>query len=188
MFSYEFWEFFKNTFSTEHVRTTASGWNVLAKIWNQYSYNLRRIVFLCNLNYSQISVKGKWFSSEKQVLIDLLQSLFKGKHLRWSLFLNKNVGLQSWNFIKKRLLQHRFFPLNIAKFLRTPVLENICERLFERFPTWASNITRNMEIEQDIFSKTKKKLDSQLGSAVLSRSSRSKMFCEKVFFEILQNS
>ena len=81
---------------------------------------------------------------------------FAEKHLRWSPYLNKNVGLQSWNFIKKRL-QHRLFPVNIAKFLRTPVLENICERLFERFPTWASNITRNMGIEEDIFSKTKQK-------------------------------
>ena len=49
-------------------------------------------------------------------------------------FLNKNAGLQSWNFIKKRF-QHRFFPVNIAKFLRTPIFENICKRLFERFPT-----------------------------------------------------
>ena len=32
------------------------------------------------------------------------------------------------NFIKKRL-QHRCFPINIAKFLRTPILKNICECL-----------------------------------------------------------
>ena len=83
-------------------------------------------------------------------------AIFTEKHLPSSLFLNKNVGLQSWNFIKKRL-QHRFFPANIAKFFRTPVLENICERLFERFPTRASNITRNMGIEEDIFSKPKQK-------------------------------
>ena len=44
-----------------------------------------------------------------------------------SLF-NKVTGLQTCNFIKKRL-QHRCFPVNIAKFLRTPVLKNICERL-----------------------------------------------------------
>ena len=49
------------------------------------------------------------------------------------------------------------FPVNIAKFLRTPALENICERLFERFPTWAWNITSNMGIEDDIFSETKQK-------------------------------
>ena len=32
------------------------------------------------------------------------------------------------NFIKKRL-QHRCFPVNIGKFLRKPILENICEQL-----------------------------------------------------------
>ena len=32
------------------------------------------------------------------------------------------------NFIKKRL-QHMCFPVNIAKFLRTPILKNICKRL-----------------------------------------------------------
>ena len=88
-------------------------------------------------------------------------AIFTEKHLPSSLFLNKNVGLQSWNFIKKRL-QHRFFPVNIAKFLRTPVLENICERLFERFSTWASNITRSMGIEEDIFSKSKNKKNQNL--------------------------
>ena len=45
--------------------------------------------------------------------------------------------------------------MNIAKFLRKPVLENIWERLFERFPTWGRNITSNMGTEGDIFSKTK---------------------------------
>ena len=32
------------------------------------------------------------------------------------------------NFIKKRL-QHRCFPVNIAKFLSTSILKNICVRL-----------------------------------------------------------
>ena len=32
------------------------------------------------------------------------------------------------NFIKKRL-QHRSFPVKFAKFLRTPILKSICERL-----------------------------------------------------------
>ena len=56
-----------------------------------------------------------------------------------SLFFDKNAGLQSSNFIKKRL-QYRIFSVNIAKFLRTPVLKNICERLFQSFPTWTNNI------------------------------------------------
>ena len=40
----------------------------------------------------------------------------------------KVVGLQVCNFIKNRL-QHRCFPVKFAKVLRTPILENICERL-----------------------------------------------------------
>ena len=46
---------------------------------------------------------------------------FTGKHLRWSL-------LQACNFIKKRL-QHWCFPVKFAKFLRTSILNKICERL-----------------------------------------------------------
>ena len=42
---------------------------------------------------------------------------FIGKHLCWSLFLLK-VQAQAYNFIKK-ILQHRCFPVNIVKFLRT---------------------------------------------------------------------
>ena len=102
-------------------------------------------------------------------------AIFTEKHLRWSFFLNKNADLQPWNFIKKRL-KHRFFPVNITKILRAPVLENICQRLFELFPTWASNITsnvgivkrtfsekQNMGIEEEIFSKTKKPFKIYLG-------------------------
>ena len=49
---------------------------------------------------------------------DLLKNFakFTGKHLCWSLFLIKLQA--SGNFIKKRI-QHRRFPLNIEKFLRT---------------------------------------------------------------------
>ena len=45
----------------------------------------------------------------------MLQSLF-----------HKVTGLQPSNFIKERL-QRRYFPENIAKFLTTPFLKNICE-------------------------------------------------------------
>ena len=38
------------------------------------------------------------------------------------------LGLKAYNFIKKRL-RHRCFPANIAKFLSTPILKNICKRL-----------------------------------------------------------
>ena len=41
------------------------------------------------------------------------------------------TGKQLWitcNISKKRL-QHKFFPVNISKFWRTPILKNICKRL-----------------------------------------------------------
>ena len=41
---------------------------------------------------------------------------------------NNAVGLLACDFIKKRL-RHRCFPVKFAKFLRTPILKNICERL-----------------------------------------------------------
>ena len=44
---------------------------------------------------------------------------FIGKHLCWSLFFEKFEGIKACNFIKMRL-QHRCFPVNIAKFLRKP--------------------------------------------------------------------
>ena len=49
-------------------------------------------------------------------------AIFTGKHLCWSLF------FKVCNFIKKRL-QHRCFPVDIAKYLTTPILKNICEHL-----------------------------------------------------------
>ena len=42
---------------------------------------------------------------------------------------NKVAGLQACMFIKKRL-QHKCFPVNIAKFLRTPILKYICNDCF----------------------------------------------------------
>ena len=44
-----------------------------------------------------------------------------------SLF-NKVADLKACKFIKNRL-QHRCFPVKFAKFLRTPILKNIYERL-----------------------------------------------------------
>ena len=58
-------------------------------------------------------------------------AIFTGKHLSWNIFLIILRAL-AWNLIKKRL-QHRCFPGNIAKFLRTHILNNICERVFLNF-------------------------------------------------------
>ena len=48
-------------------------------------------------------------------------TIFTGKHLRCSLFVNTVAGPKPCNFIKKRL-QHRCFPVNIAKNLKNTFL------------------------------------------------------------------
>ena len=53
---------------------------------------------------------------------------FTGKHLCQSLFFNKAEGLRPASLLKKRLW-HRCFPVNVAKFLRTPFLQNTSGRL-----------------------------------------------------------
>ena len=46
-------------------------------------------------------------------------SKFTGKHLRQSLYFNKVASFRPATLLKKRLW-HRCFPVNFAKFLRTP--------------------------------------------------------------------
>ena len=50
-------------------------------------------------------------------------AVFTGKHVLESLF-KKVESLQACNFIKKRL-QRRCFPVNVAKFLWTPIEEHL---------------------------------------------------------------
>ena len=50
------------------------------------------------------------------------------KHLCQSLFLNKVAGLRPATILKKKLW-HRCFPVNLAKFLGTPFLQNTSGRL-----------------------------------------------------------
>ena len=61
--------------------------------------------------------------SQKFFKIGVLKNfaIFTRKHLCWSLFL---IKLQA-----KRDSSKRRLPVNIAKYLRTPLLKNICERL-----------------------------------------------------------
>ena len=55
--------------------------------------------------------------------------------------LNKDGGLQTCNSIKNGL-KHRCFFVKFVRFLRTPILNNICEGLFldldVKFPAWVS--------------------------------------------------
>ena len=59
-------------------------------------------------------------------------AIFGRKHLCSSLFFNKIADLSPATLLKKRL-QHTCFPVNIEKLLRTPIFQNICERLFLYF-------------------------------------------------------
>ena len=78
-----------------------------------------------------------------------------------SLF-NKIAGLQACNFIKKRL-QQRCFLVNIAKFLRTPILRNICDGMLLQIliiPTllerkWAYFIARSKSFSIDFHNSLK---------------------------------
>ena len=56
-------------------------------------------------------------------------AIFTGKHLCRSLFFVKVASLRPETLFKKRL-QHRCFLVNIKKFLRAPILKNICECCF----------------------------------------------------------
>ena len=55
-------------------------------------------------------------------------TIFTGKHLRWSIFVIKLQALRAAILLQNRL-QHSCFPVNIVKFLGTPILNKICEWL-----------------------------------------------------------
>ena len=66
------------------------------------------------------------YSVRKGVLRNFAK--FTGKQLCQSLFFNKVAGLMPATLLKKRLW-HSCFPVNFAKFLRTPFLHNTSGRL-----------------------------------------------------------
>ena len=66
----------------------------------------------------------------KKVFLKMLQN--SQKTLMLESHFNKVVGLYICNFIKKET-PAQVFPMNLAKFLRTLVLKNICECLLLRF-------------------------------------------------------
>ena len=83
---------------------------------------------------SKDALKNCAKSTEKQPLAMLCKkgdhknfANFQGKHLCWSFFF---IKLQFWGpaiFFKKRL-QNKCFPVKFVKFLKTTILENVCER------------------------------------------------------------
>ena len=61
----------------------------------------------------------------------LYRSLFSIKFQALEALFNNVSGLQACNFIKKRH-RHRCFSVNIAKFLKTPILKYTCDQLLLR--------------------------------------------------------
>ena len=89
----------------------------------KFSFSFKCFLFKCYLRDEKKQPPEEFY--KKGVLKNF--AIFTGKHLCWGLFL---IKLQTWPaFSLKRRLQRRCFPVSIAKFLRTPVLKNICERL-----------------------------------------------------------
>ena len=77
MFSSEFCEIFRNTFSTEPLRATVSGLNVLPKIWSQN----------CSIKgyYLPFAIwpayKGKWLNSKITIIIIIIIIII----IKWSI-------------------------------------------------------------------------------------------------------
>ena len=94
------------------------------------SISIRRYL----LHFHEFWNQQCWFilfcSLRKRVLRNFAK--FTGKSLCQSLFLNKVAGLRPAILLKKSLW-HRCFPVNFAKFLRTPFLQNISGRLLLYF-------------------------------------------------------
>ena len=61
-----------------------------------------------------------------------------------SLF-NKVTGILASNLNKKRL-HHRCFPVKFTKFLRTPILKNICERLLHKILSKTLLMSKNHNV------------------------------------------
>ena len=74
------------------------------------------IVFAITIQITTRSSHQRW-SVKKGVLRNVAN--FTGKHLCQSLFYHKSAGPKPAILLKKRLW-HRCFPMNFAKFLRTP--------------------------------------------------------------------
>ena len=118
LFNYLFRDFIKGSFSF-----------ILCSSFLFSSFSISISSF--NIRISSLSL---YRSSHRRCSVrkDVLRNFpkFTGKHLCQSLFLIKfqASGLRPATLLKTRLW-HRCFPVNLAKFLRTPVLQNNSGRL-----------------------------------------------------------
>ena len=103
-----------------------AGHNSFHLVWFTITYNNSSFFKSLATRFEHItSVYYQARSSRPEVFCkkDILRNFtkFTGKRLRQSLFFNKVAGLRPATLLKKSLW-HRCFPVNFAKFLRTPFL------------------------------------------------------------------
>ena len=92
--------------------------------------------------FAGLSLVGTWYKSSNRrcsTKEDVLRNFAKstGKHLCQSLFFDKLAGF--W----KKNLRHRCFPMNFAKFLRLPFLQNTFRKLLLMIPVFYWNVLSN---------------------------------------------
>ena len=89
---------------------------------------------------------------KKKLFLKISQYSHRKRPVLGSFFI-KVTGLNACNFIKKRL-RHRYFLVNIAKYLRTPNLKKILERLLldlSKFHHWNSRAKRSNHLRCFVF-------------------------------------
>ena len=97
--------------------------------WQQYRQTCTHLL-VCVRGVEKGRIGNKWVkkSSHRGALYqkDIFENLtnFTGKHLCWK----DSNKIDKIKFIKKGL-QHSYFLAKFTKFLRTPILKNICKRL-----------------------------------------------------------
>ena len=112
------------------------------KIRNHGTINTDVLQALLHYLIDQKKLPGNWVkirsshqrcSVKRGVLKNFAK--FTGKHMCWSLCL---IKLQTWRpaTLLKMRLQHRCFPVKIAKFLEMHVLKNTCEGLLLSKMEW----------------------------------------------------
>ena len=99
-----------NGISTEHVSS-------------KLSYFIQTV-----RKYPEAATRGVLW---KKVFLEILQNLQENTCARVSFF-TKVAGLRAVNLLKKRL-RHRCFPVNFAKLLRTPFLQNSSQRTASKY-------------------------------------------------------
>ena len=96
-------------------------------------------------------------SSIKKLFLKISQYSQKNSCVRAPLLI-KMEAFRPETLLKSGSNTSVFLWIQYCKILRAPVLKNICERLFERFATWANNITSNRKRRKIVYQLDEKNL------------------------------